>query len=232
MDKLTREKESLSVLKKDLERRMKLLENMQARFGLQNDPDEIKRYSIKKTQHRDVSSRISEINKIMKESDRDLVTSTTVFPMDTVVDMSLLLNMFHNNIITKLAKNIVPVEDLASLSTKEKKIDYITKNIPKHVYLEAVRSAINEMSGDELNKAIKYIKNKYNMLEDVKLDSAVPQRKTAVKKFVYNTFIKDPSKRNPTKLPRRATQKIAEFVHHDVKAGKRKTYKKKSKKNM
>jgi hypothetical protein len=179
------------------------------------------------TQRNEINSRLSQINKIIADSDRELVTSMTVMPTDTVVDMSTLLNIFHNNIITKLAKKLIPAENLETLSTKQKKIEYITKNIPKQTYLEAIRAAINEMSGDELNKAIKYIRNKYNILEDVKLNSAAPEKKMAIKKFVYNTFVKDPSKRNPTKLPRRATQKIAEFV--GAKAGKRKTYKKMSK---
>ncbi len=218
MEQLRSEQASLSTLKKNLDSRLSYL--IRRGYG---DMAERSRRNIS-SQLEEVNSRLSQINKIIRDSDRELVTSMTVMPTDTVVDMSTLLNIFHNNIITKLAKNLIPADDLVSLSTKQKKIDYITKNIPKQAYLEAVRAAINEMSGDELNKAIKYIRNKYNMLEDVKLNSAVPQRKMVVKRFVYNTFVKDPSKRNPTKLPRRATQKIAEFV--GVKAGKRKTYKK------
>ena len=65
------------------------------------------------------------------------------------------------------------------------------------------------------------------MMDNVKLNSAVPQRKMAIKRFVYNTFVKDPSKINPTKFPRRVTRKIAEYV--GVTAGKRKTYKKRTK---
>ena len=225
MEQLRSEQASLSTLKRNLDGQLAHL--MRSRYYYYGHSPDIRRRQMEVSSQLDqVNSRLSEINKIIRDSDRELVTSMTVMPTDTVVDMSTLLNIFHNNIITKLAKNIIPADDLASLFTKQKKIEYITKNIPKQAYLEAVRAAINEMSGDELNKAIKYIRNKYNMLEDVKLNSAVPQRKMAIKRFVYNTFVKDPSKRNPTKLPRRATQKIAEFV--GVKAGKRKTFKKRS----
>lgn len=222
MEQLKSEQVSLSTLKRNLDSELSYL--MRIRIDV---PEYRERQREVASQVKDISSRLSKINKIIRDSDRELATSMTVMPIDTVVDMSTLLNIFHNNIITKLAKTIVPIDDLVSLSTKQKKIDYITKNITKQAYLEAVRSAINEMSGDELNKAIKYIRNKYNILEDVKLNSAASERKMAVKKFVYNIFVKDPSKRNPIKLPIGATQKIAEFV--GIKAGKRKTYKKRSK---
>lgn len=228
MEQLKSEQASLSTLKRNLNSQLEfLIRRKSFTYDMNMYQETERREMVVANELQQVSSRLTQINKIIKDSDRELATSMTVMPTDTVVDMSTLLNIFHNNIITKLAKNLIPAEELASLSTKQKKIDNITKNIPKQAYLEAVRSAINEMSGDELNKAIKYIRNKYNMLEDVKLNSAVPQRKMAVKRFVYNTFVKDPSKRNPTKLPTRATQKIAEFV--GVKAGKRKTYKKRSK---
>jgi len=227
MEQLKSEQSSLSTLKRNLDGQLADLMRSRYFYGYGGDQINRTRQMEVSSQLNQVNSRLSQINKIIRDSDRELVSSMTVMPTDTVVDMSTLLNIFHNNIITKLAKNLIPADDLASLSTKQKKIDYITKNIPKQAYLEAVRLAINEMSGDELNKAIKYIRNKYNMLENVKLNSAAPQRKMAVKRFVYNTFVKDPSKRNPTNLPRRATQKIAEFV--GVKAGKRKTYKKRSK---
>jgi len=225
MEQLKSEQASLSTAKRQLDRQLKQL--MRFRYGgpyYGYDSHYARTRRELTSQLSEVNSRLSQINKIIADSDRELVTSMTVMPTDTVVDMSTLLNIFHNNIITKLAKNLIPAEDLETLSTKQKKIEYITKNIPKDTYLDATRTAINEMSGDEVNKAIKYIRNKYNMLDNVKLNSAVPERKLAIKKFIYNTFVKDPSKRNPTKFPRGVTRKIAEYV--GVKAGKRKTYKK------
>ena len=228
MEQLKSEQASLSKLKRNLNSELGFLIRRKSFTNDMNMYQETERREMVVTNKlQQVTSRLTQINKIIKDSYRELATSMAVIPTDTVVDMSTLLNIFHNNIITILAKNLIPAEELASLSTKQKKIDYITKNITKQAYLEAVRAAINEMSGDELNKAIKYIRNKYNMLEDVKLNSAASEKKMAVKKFVYNRFVKDPLKRNPIKLPRGATQKIAEFV--GVKAGKRKTYKKRSK---
>ena len=224
MEQLKSEQASLSTTKRQLDHQLKQIMTYRYRPYYGYDSEYARTHRELTSQLREVNSRLSQINKIIANSDRELVTIMVVMPTDTLVEMSILLNIFHNNIITKLAKNLIPADDLASLSTKQKKINYITKNIPKQAYLEAVRAAINEMNGDELNKAIKYIRNKYNMLENVKLNSAAPERKMAIKKFVYNTFVKDPSKRNPIKLPRGATQKIAEFV--GVKAGKRKTYKK------
>ena len=226
MEQLKSEQASLSTLKRNLDGQLADILRSRYYYRYGDLVDTRTRQLELSSQLNQVNSRLGQINKIIRDSNRELATSMAVIPTDTVVDMSTLLNIFHNNIITILAKNLIPAEELASLSTKQKKIDYITKNITKQAYLEAVRSAINEMSGDELNKAIKYIRNKYNMLKDVKLNSAASEKKMAVKKFVYNTFVKDPSKRNPIKLPRGATQKIAEFV--GVKAGKRKTYKKRS----
>ena len=224
MEQLKSEQASLLVLRRNLDRELRYLMTYSYRPYYGYDSEYARARRELTSQLSEVNSRLSQINKIIADSDRELVTSMTVMPTDTVVDMSTLLNIFHNNIITKLAKNLIPTEDLETLSTKQKKIEYITKNIPKDTYLDATRTAINEMNGDEVNKAIKYIRNKYNMLEDVKLNSAVPEKKLAIKKFVYNTFVKDPSKRNPTKFPRGVTRKIAEYV--GVKAGKRKTYKK------
>ena len=151
MEQLRNEQASLSTLKKNLHGQLEYLMRRGSYYGYCYVPGDRRRTRELTSQLDEVNSRLSQINKIIRDSDRELVTSMTVMPTDTVVDMSTLLNIFHNNIITKLAKNLIPDEDLALLSTKQKKIDYITKNVPKQAYLEAIREAINEMSGDELN---------------------------------------------------------------------------------
>ena len=101
MEELKSEQASLSTLKRNLDRQLEHLISSRGRivhpyYGFGYVPGDRSRTRELVSQLDKVTSRLAEVNKIIRDSDRDLVTSMTVMPTDTVVDMSTLLNIFHN----------------------------------------------------------------------------------------------------------------------------------------
>jgi hypothetical protein len=172
----------------------------------------------------EVKTKIRDINKYITDNNRDLISSMALLPTDTVIDMSNLLALFHNTIISNISKTLIPTDILSELSKKQEKIIYITKNIPKEVYLAEIRNTIRKLPSADINKIIKYIKSNYGMLLHIKLNIKVTDRRNAVIREIYKMFLTDPSKRKTYKLPINVTKQITEYTGNI--AGR--TYKKKT----
>ena len=101
MEQLRSEQASLSTLKRNLDGQLAHLMRRRSYYGYGYVPGDRTIQSFR-DQLDEVNSRLSQINKIIRDSDRELVTSMTVMPTDTVIDMSTLLNIFHINIILNI----------------------------------------------------------------------------------------------------------------------------------